>query len=360
MKKIMMICEAFGGGVFAYVSQLCNDMSTYYKVYLVFAVRPQTPDNYTDQLDPRINLIELESFGNLANLFSISKTVRSLRKIKELLNPDLIHLHSSIAGGIGRLAFDGKDCPVVYTPHGYAHVLLGSGIKSNIYYLFEKYLGKRNAITLTCCESEDEVAKTLCKRTAYIETGVDLKKLSESLAGVKPLSNKRFTVFTLGRVCNQKQPYVFNRIAELVPEADFLWIGGGELEGELTADNLMVTGWKPRCEALAIAKSADVFVLCSLGEAIAMSLIENMFIGKLVLVSDVMGNRSVIQDGINGYVCNCPEMYAKRIREAISCFPQKLAEQAHKDVLNIYNTKRMAAKYVSFYNSCMNGEGFCE
>ena len=25
-KKILMVCEAFGGGVFTYVSQLCNDM----------------------------------------------------------------------------------------------------------------------------------------------------------------------------------------------------------------------------------------------------------------------------------------------------------------------------------------------
>lgn len=25
-KRILMVCEAFGGGVFTYVSQLCNDM----------------------------------------------------------------------------------------------------------------------------------------------------------------------------------------------------------------------------------------------------------------------------------------------------------------------------------------------
>ena len=25
-KKILMVCEAFGGGVFTYVSQLCNTM----------------------------------------------------------------------------------------------------------------------------------------------------------------------------------------------------------------------------------------------------------------------------------------------------------------------------------------------
>ena len=55
------------------------------------------------------------------------------------------------------------------------------------------------------------------------------------------------------------------------------------------------------------AKGANAFVLCSLGEAIAMSLIENMYIKKLVLVSNTMGNKSVIQDGVNGWLCvrNC-------------------------------------------------------
>lgn len=38
-----MVCEAFGGGVFAYVSQLCNDMCDEFDVYLAYALRPQTP-----------------------------------------------------------------------------------------------------------------------------------------------------------------------------------------------------------------------------------------------------------------------------------------------------------------------------
>ncbi len=42
-----------------------------------------------------------------------------------------------------------------------------------------------------------------------------------------------------------------------MPEARFVWIGNGELESELTAPNMEVTGWKPRKEALAMAKGAD-------------------------------------------------------------------------------------------------------
>lgn len=351
MKKILMVCEAFGGGVFTYVSQLCNDMCEEFEVYLAYAVRSQTPKNYKDFLNPKIHLIEVKSFGNLMNIISDIKVIKELRKIEKEIKPDIIHLHSSIAGGIGRIAFKGKNNVVIYTPHGYAHILMGKGLKSKIYLSIEKLLGKKNTITLTCCESEDEEARKLTKKTAYIETGVNLKDLSNKLDNIKPIMNRKFTVFTLGRICTQKQPKVFNEIAKKVPEANFIWIGSGELEEELNAPNLTVTGWKPREEALAMAKGADVFILCSLGEAIAMSLIENMYIKKLCLVSNTMGNKSVIKNGKNGYVCNEIDDYVSVIKSAIKEFPNKLVENAYNDVLDIYNTDKMKEKYVKYYKT---------
>ncbi len=359
MKKILMVCEAFGGGVFTYVSQLCNDMVDTFDVYLAYSLRPQTPKNYKEFLDKRVHLIQIRSFGEkgLTNIPNDIKVIKELREIEKKIQPDVIHLHSSIAGGMGRLAYKGKNNTVVYTPHGYAHILMGPGKKSKMYKLMETILGKTNSMTLTCCESEDEVAKTLCKRTAYIETGVNLADLSASLDGIEPVHNDKFTVFTLGRACVQKQPQLFNQIAEFVPEARFIWIGNGELENQLTAPNVVVTGWKPRKEALAMAKGADAFVLCSLGEAIAMSLIENMYIKKLILVSNTMGNKSVIKDGVNGYVCEKAEDYAEKIKNAMKEFPSELPERAYQDVLEVYNTGAMKKKYIEFYNSVIEKIG---
>lgn len=349
-KKILMVCESFGGGVFTYVSQLCNDMVDDFEVYLAYSLRPQTPKNYKHFLNQKVHLIEMKNVGvkDLTNVKSDITAIKELRQIEKEIKPDVIHLHSSVAGGLGRIAYKGRNNTVVYTPHGYAHILMGTGKKSKIYKFAEKILGNR-ALTLTCCQSEDEEAKKFSKRTAYIETGVNLADLSASLDGIKPIKNDKFTVFTLGRACVQKQPELFNRIAELVPEAQFVWIGNGELENELTASNIEVTGWKPRKEALAMAKGADAFVLCSLGEAIAMSLIENMYIKKLVLVSNTMGNKSVIHDGINGYVCDTAEEYAKRIKNAMKEFPKEIPEKAYQDVLDIYNTETMKKKYIAFY-----------
>ncbi|MFR2581656.1 MAG: glycosyltransferase [Agathobacter rectalis] len=356
-KKILMVCEAFGGGVFTYVSQLCNDMVDEFDIYLAYSLRPQTPKNYKDFLDQRVHLIEMKNVGvkGLTNFKSDIAAIKELRQIEKEIQPDVIHLHSSVAGGLGRLAYKEKNNTVVYTPHGYAHILMGPGKKSKVYKFAEKVLGNR-ALTLTCCESEDEEAKKFSKRTAHVETGVNLSDLSASLDGIKSVKNDKFTVFTLGRACVQKQPQLFNRIAELVPDARFIWIGNGELESELTAPNIEVTGWKPRKEALAMAKGADAFILCSLGEAIAMSLIENMYIKKLILVSNTMGNKSVINDGINGHVCDKAEEYAEHIKAAMKEFPKELAERAYQDVLEIYNTEAMKKKYIAFYNNVIAGK----
>lgn len=363
MKKILMLTETMGSGVFTLVSQLCNDLCDVFDITLVYSTRrKETPADFRNYFDPRVKLVEVKTLNktSLANVANDLKIIRELRQIEQEVQPDIIHLHSSIAGGLGRIAFSGKNNTVVYTPHGYAHILGGPGVKGKVYGLMEKILGQTRSVTLTCCPSEDDEAKKLCKRTYYAETGINVENLKESLADVNPVYNDQFTVFCLGRIAKQKRPDLFNRIAELVPEAKFLWIGDGDLRGELTAPNIEITGWKSRKEALSIAKGADAFVLCSYGEAIAMSLIENMFLKKLCLVSNTMGNKDVIQDGVNGYVCDTVEEYAGRIRAAMKSFPSQLPEKAYQDVLDIYNTVAMKKKYVTFYNGlCKSGEDKC-
>lgn len=353
MKRILMFTETMGSGVFTLVSQLCNDLCDEFEIFLAYSTRrKETPKDFYNYFDSRVHLIEVKSLNktSLSDISNDIKIIKELRKIEREVNPDIIHLHSSIAGGLGRIAFKGKKNKVVYTPHGYAHVLGGPGLKSTMFFCLEKILGSGNSITLTCCKSEDEEAKKVSKRTFYAETGVNIKDLDESLNGVAPVKNDRFTVYCLGRIAKQKRPDLFNEIAEMVPEARFLWIGDGDLRDKFVSPNIEITGWKARKEALALAKGTDVFLLCSFGEAIAMSLIENMYLKKLCLVSDTMGNKSVIQDGVNGYVCNSAEEYARHIREAMEHFPVELTERAYRDVQEIYNTECMKEKYRNFYN----------
>lgn len=75
----------------------------------------------------------------------------------------------------------------------------------------------------------------------------------------------------------------------------------------------------------------------------------------MILVSNTMGNKSVINDGVNGYVCDTAEEYADRIKAVMREFPRELPERAYQDVLEIYNTEAMKKKYIQFYNNVIAG-----
>lgn len=163
------------------------------------------------------------------------------------------------------------------------------------------------------------------------------------------------TVCTVGRICCQKNPQLFNGIALLLPDIRFVWIGDGDMRGCLSAPNITVTGWKSRDEVMKIVARADVFVLTSLWEGLPIALLEAMYLGCLCVVSDVIGNHDVIRNGLNGFVCSTAEEYAETIRLVAGDaeLAADITATARKDVLRNYNADFLAAEYDKKYNSVL-------
>ena len=72
-----------------------------------------------------------------------------------------------------------------------------------------------------------------------------------------------------------------------------------------------------------------------------------MYMKKLCVVSDVIGNRDVISNGRNGYVCNKEEEFVKAILENNTAY----IKQAYDDIMEKYNTAVMAHRYAQIYNN---------
>ena len=108
-KTILFVVEAMGGGVFTYVVDLANELVKTYDMYIAYAVRSQTPANYKEQFDPRIQMIEVKNFVRSINPLKDIRAFFEIRKIADRVQPDIIHLHSSKAGALGRWAFNGKN-----------------------------------------------------------------------------------------------------------------------------------------------------------------------------------------------------------------------------------------------------------
>ena len=134
-----------------------------------------------------------------------------------------------------------------------------------------------------------------------------------------------------------------------MPEINFVWIGDGEMRNQLTAANIRIIGWTERLTALKLALNADVFLLTSRWEGLPVSLLESMYMKKVCVVSNAIGNRDVIKDKKNGYVCSRIEDYIEAIKYIRQNRTQSIVENAYQNVLAEYNTKVMAERYSYIY-----------
>ena len=352
-KKILYIVEAMGGGVFTYIVDLANELANTYDMYIAYAVRKQTPVNYRDYFDKRVHLIEVKNFGRAIDPVKDTAAFFEVKKIAAAINPDVIHLHSSKAGAIGRVAFSGKKIPVFYTPHGYSFLMENyQPIKRTIFKAIESVCAKRKCTTISCSVGEHRETLKLTKRATYVNNGINMNELQEIIDSTGTEEHP-FTVFTLGRICYQKNPILFNQIAEALPDFRFVWIGDGELRGELKSPNIIVTGWTERATAIKYAVNADVFLLASRWEGLPISLLEAMYMRKACVVSNVIGNRDVIHNNKNGFVCSEAGEYVNAIRECRDGV-NSLVDEAYQDIIKMYNTEVMAKQYSDIYEKALN------
>ena len=85
-KKILYIVEAMGGGVFTYIVDLANELVNSYDMYIAYAVRKQTPQNYKDYFDKRIHLIEVKNFGRVIDPAKDIAAFFEVKKIAAKIN----------------------------------------------------------------------------------------------------------------------------------------------------------------------------------------------------------------------------------------------------------------------------------
>lgn len=87
-----------------------------------------------------------------------------------------------------------------------------------------------------------------------------------------------------------------------------------------------------------------------------MALLEAMYMEKICVVSDVVGNRDVIHDEENGYICDSVNDFIRKVK-SIGIERHTLAElikRAHADVINHYNSAVMAHQYKKIYLKALN------
>ena len=306
--KILHVVEAFTGGIYSYFIDLASVFSKAENVetVIVYSDKRKELDKSTihKNFDKNIKLIRLAMERELSPLADLKSFIR-LVKIIKTEKPDILHLHSSKAGILGRGAcfLLRQDIKIFYTPHGYAFLRNDvSRFRSKIYYQIEKWAQRISGnITIACGDTEMLYAKKI-EKAVLVRNGVPVANF-RNFAEVK--NTMRLKVGILGRITAARNPEYFNLLAEKNPEITFLWIGDGELRKSLTASNIQITGWfTDRAKGLLKLNSLDIYLQTSSWEGLPIALLEAMALKKPILATNIIGNKDVVAHNKSGYLFN--------------------------------------------------------
>ena len=309
---ISHVIEPMEHGVFIWVVDMANRLvKDGYRVSVLHSIRENTPPNWREMFDSRVELIHVQMSRSVDPVMDI-KALIGLTKHLKILKPDIIHTHSSKGGFLARVAgfLLRKNKQLLYTSHAIHYPLIQQPIKRKLYKYFE-HIGYWLGGTIVACGKEEyqiikkDITNGTGKRLIRISNGIDTAQL---MAKDYSKTNDKVKIGVVGRISLQKAPWVFADIASKInktrDDVEFIWIGGGEEEDVslLNKAGVEVTGMLDRSDALKLIPSLDIYFQTSAYEGLSLALLEAQASGIPAVVTKIPGNDEVVQHGQTGYV----------------------------------------------------------
>lgn len=282
-----------------------------------------------------------------------------LHALVRRVRPDVVHGHSAIGGALAR-ALPGRAARV-YTPHGFPQGRASLAV--------ERILGRRTDVLVAVSPSERSFALEHAlvpeARCVVIPNGVPLDGSPtpgrlRSLAGVPagaPL------VGSVGRLDPQKAPLdllaTWRLVAAQHPEAWFVLVGDGTLRAEVeaAAADLPRFVLLPHVDDVRSAVGdLDVFVLLSRYEGGPYVALEAALGGVPLVLSDVVGNRDVVEEGSGVLVpVGDPGSAAAAVLGLLAdpAGARALAAAMHGRLVERFDVQRQAERHAELYRSLL-------
>ena len=207
-----------------------------------------------------------------------ARAARALSQAVSRLQPDIIHAHSSVAGAVARVRR--WRMPVIYQPHCFkfddptTSRPLRWAVKSA-----ERLLSARSSCIVAVSPHEQQLARSLGDSlTALVPNSSLLPAATAPRVSAGPLQSPRIVM--IGRVCPQKDPHFFVRVADHVrrtlPGATFRWLGDGPADAvqPLTLAGVSVSGWLTSNALQSELSEADLYLHSAAYEGFPLSLLD--------------------------------------------------------------------------------------
>jgi len=379
--KVCQIVEA-GGGVSKHLIKLARYVNNK-KIDQYFIVSSVREDGLIEVLKSnKCKFIIIDMVRNINPIYDVVSFIKIYTFL--LKNKiDVVHCHSAKAGFIGRLAATIAGVPVkIYSPHAFPFNNYISLYKKLMFKYLEKIAGLFTSMIIASSETEYDIAidnrivnpKKLCLIHNGIEIEYEVTDDKLKLDLFKNINiNCRIDENTkvigfISRLVPQKDPITFIRAIANMNNKNFVALvcGDGELETEIIQesenlgikDKIIFLGYRE--DLFNIINAIDIFILPSLWEGLPYVLLEAMLCKKVIFATNVVGNRDVIKNEMNGFLFE-PRDYiglSKLLDLVIvdDVIMNNVKINAHSDIIENYSVDNMVNKYEDLYlKLCLKG-----
>ncbi|UUU22196.1 glycosyltransferase [Streptomyces sp. DSM 40750] len=298
---------------------------------------------------------------------SLVREVRHLARVIDEVRPHLVHAHSAKAGLAGRLAVRGR-IPTVFQPHAWSFEAT-DGAASALARVWERW-GMRWTSQVVCVSEAERMTGVhagISGQWSVIPNGVDLQRFRPApvgtvRAGLRPLREVDPTaplVVCVGRLCRQKGQSVLLRawgtVARRVPGARLILVGDGPDRDRLRARaprSVLFAG--AVADVVPWYQAADLVVLPSRWEGMALAPLEAMACGRPVVATDVDGARESLPPSLAPRCLVPPEnpaVLARAVAELLLDPPLRasLGRQGLQYVLSSHDVRHTAEAVADVY-----------
>lgn len=371
--RVLHVLEATAGGTMHFMENVCAAVEGI-NVTSAFAFGVARADSH---LDPFLEKIRRRGWYTFPipmcrelNARTDAMAIRELGRAIRAFDPDILHLHSSKAGGLGRLAAALHRSPAIrlYSPHALASPL---GRK---YLKIERWLTRYTDRFVAVSESERQ---ELIHLLNVHPEDVDVVYPSIDPEYFAPLSQADVRrnlgiggnplVVSIGRLTLQKDPLSFiqivRRLHEKRKDLRALWIGSGENEDEFReqlrtaglGEVVSVLPWMHDVREYIAA--ADVLLSTSRFESFGYVTAEALSMLRPVVASAVTGTRDIMTERLRKWMypgSDCDR--AAQLLDSILTDPAEAAELAafgRRVVIQRFSVDAMRERLTAVYTSAL-------
>lgn len=329
MKILQVITQSELGGAQTVVAQLANSLSKEHEVILAAG---QGDGKMWAMVNEQVIKEDCPHLQRSISLKNDVLAAIELRRLYKKYKPDIIHLHSSKAGTLGRIVFPTKK--TVYTVHGFDSIRLAF----RKFLPIERYLQHfcKAIIGVSKYDEKNLIAESIRNNVSTIYNGISVPDCSK-MSDIDVFNQDKKIILTIARVAPPKRTDLFVDVARLLPQYNFVWIGNQREVtefGELPS-NCHFLGNIPN--AGAFCSKADLLMLPSNYEGLPMVILEAMSFGKPVVASNVGGVSEIVRNDVNGYALeNNPQLFAEKIKHILE--NEGLYSKLSQNSLNIFQS----------------------